>query len=126
MNAFEKLNDKKQSSIKNHRQLMYVLILLLITNIGCSSKQQSASGLRDNFYNVKFYGARGDGTAVESNAINKAISAASKAGGGTVYFPPGNYLTGSIRLKSNICLFLIVYSCIKFRKIKKGGPARIL
>ena len=48
----------------------------------------------------------GNGTAVESNAINKAIEAASNAGGGTVYFPAGNYLTGSIRLKSNICLFL--------------------
>ena len=95
MNAFEKSG-----------QLMYVLILLLIMNIGCSSRQQSASGLRDNFCNVKFYGAIGNGMAIESNAINKAIEAASNAGGGTVYFPPGNYLTGSIRLKSNICLFL--------------------
>ena len=106
MNEFEKSGDKGQSSINHKRRLMYVLILLLIMNIGCSSRQQSATGLRDNFYNVKFYGARGDGTAVESNAINKAISAASNAGGGTVYFPPGNYLTGSIRLKSNICLFI--------------------
>ncbi|MGA2679459.1 MAG: glycosyl hydrolase family 28-related protein [Sedimentisphaerales bacterium] len=94
------------SKFEKSGRLMYVLILLLITNIGCSSRQQSATGLRDNFYNVKFYGAKGNGTAVESNAINKAIEAASKAGGGTVYFPAGNYLTGSIRLKSNICLFL--------------------
>ena len=109
MNEFEKSGGKGQSLINHKRQLMYVLILLLIMNIGCSSRQQSATkatGLSDNFYNVKFYGTKGDGTAVESNAINKAIEAASKAGGGTVYFPPGNYLTGSIRLKSNICLFI--------------------
>jgi polygalacturonase len=98
--------ESDMSKFEKSGRLMYVLILLLITNIGCSSRQQSATGLRDNFYNVKFYGAKGNGTAVESNAINKAIEAASKAGGGTVYFPAGNYLTGSIRLKSNICLFL--------------------
>ncbi|MGA2172731.1 MAG: glycoside hydrolase family 28 protein [Sedimentisphaerales bacterium] len=86
-----------------------ILVLLLIINIGCSLKQQSATKVTsrsDNFYNVKFYGARGDGTAVESNAVNRAIEAASDAGGGTVYFPAGNYLTGSIRLKSDICLFI--------------------
>jgi polygalacturonase len=36
--------------------------------------------------------------------INKAIEAASAAGGGTVYFAPGTYVTGSIRLRSNITL----------------------
>ena len=105
MNAFEKSGNNGQLSIKPQRQWRCVLILLLIMNIGCSSQQQATSR-GDNFYNVKFYGAMGNGTAVESNAINKAIEAASNAGGGTVYFPAGNYLTGSIRLKSNICLFL--------------------
>ena len=56
-------------------------------------------------YNIKNYGAVGDGKNLESPAINKAIEAAAKAGGGTVYFPAGNYLSLSIRLKSNICLY---------------------
>ena len=57
-------------------------------------------------FNVKSYGATGDGVTLDTNAINKAIEACSSAGGGTVYFPAGTYLSASIRLKSNINLFL--------------------
>jgi polygalacturonase len=57
-------------------------------------------------YNVKSYGATGNGRNLDSKAINKAIDAAAKAGGGMVYIPAGNYLSGSIRLKSNITLYL--------------------
>ena len=60
----------------------------------------------NDFYNVKDFGAKGDGINMDGNAINKAIDEAAKAGGGTVYFPAGNYLSGSIHLKSNICLFI--------------------
>jgi polygalacturonase len=58
------------------------------------------------FYNVKELGAKGDGTTIETKAINKIIEEAANAGGGTIYFPAGNYLCGSIRLKNNICLYL--------------------
>lgn len=57
-------------------------------------------------FNVRRFGARGDGKHLDSPAINKAIEAAAKAGGGTVYLPAGTYLSGSIRLKNNICLEL--------------------
>ncbi|MBN8850622.1 MAG: exo-poly-alpha-D-galacturonosidase [Sphingobacteriales bacterium 50-39] len=58
------------------------------------------------FFNVKDFGARGDGKTLDARAINQAIAAATAAGGGTVYLPAGNYLSGSIRLKSNITLFI--------------------
>jgi polygalacturonase len=58
------------------------------------------------FYNVKDYGAKGDGKTIDSPAINKAIEAASDSAGGMVFFPAGEYLSGSIRLKSNITLYL--------------------
>ena len=58
------------------------------------------------FYNVKDYRAAGDGKTVDTVAINKAIETAAAAGGGTVYFPAGTYLSFSIRLKSNITLYL--------------------
>ena len=61
---------------------------------------------RNIFYNVRDFGAKGDGASPESDAINKAIDAASAAGGGTVYFPAGNYLSYTIRLKNNISLFI--------------------
>ena len=48
----------------------------------------------------------GDGKNLDSKAINAAIDAASSAGGGTVYIPAGNYLSGSIHLKSDITLYI--------------------
>src|SRR5262245_8147360 len=57
-------------------------------------------------FNVKSYGARADGKTLDTSAINKSIEAAAAAGGGTVYFPAGNYLSVSIHLKSNIALYL--------------------
>lgn len=59
------------------------------------------------FYNVKDYGALGDGKNMDSKAINLAIETAVKEdGGGTIYLPAGNYLCGSIHLKNNITLFI--------------------
>lgn len=57
-------------------------------------------------FNVRDFGARGDGVSLDSAAINAAIEAASSAGGGTVYLPAGRYLSFSIRIKSNLTLHL--------------------
>ena len=59
-----------------------------------------------NPFNVKTFGATGDGTNLDSPSINKAIDACAHAGGGTVYFPAGTYLCGSIHLRSNIHLLI--------------------
>ncbi|MCC8089673.1 MAG: right-handed parallel beta-helix repeat-containing protein [Rikenellaceae bacterium] len=65
------------------------------------------------FYNVKDYGAVGDGSNIDSDAVNKAIEEASSAGGGTVYFPAGIYSCYSIRLDNNIRLYLDMGAVIK-------------
>jgi polygalacturonase len=57
-------------------------------------------------FDVRTYGAAGDGKAIDTAAINKSIDAAAAAGGGTVLFPAGNYLSYSIHLKSNVSLQL--------------------
>jgi polygalacturonase len=57
-------------------------------------------------FDVRAHGALGDGTTLDTAAINAAIEAASQAGGGTVVFPPGRYLSFSIRLRSNVALYL--------------------
>jgi len=57
-------------------------------------------------YNVKSYGAVGDGKNIDSPAIDKAIDAAAASGGGTVFFPAGTYLSYSIHLKSHVALYL--------------------
>jgi polygalacturonase len=57
-------------------------------------------------FDVKFFGATGDGHTIDTPAINRTIEAAAAAGGGTVRFPSGNYLCYSIHLKSNVALSL--------------------
>src|SRR5919202_80056 len=57
-------------------------------------------------FNVRSFGARGDGKALDTPAVNRAIDAAAAAGGGTVRFPAGTYRCFSIRLKSNVALYL--------------------
>jgi polygalacturonase len=57
-------------------------------------------------FNVMDRGAKGDGIALETAAINKAIEAASEAGGGKVLIPAGRYLSGTVKLRSNVAFVL--------------------
>jgi hypothetical protein len=63
-----------------------------------ASQQNSVNGV----YNIRDFGAKGDGSAFDSPAINETINFCSLNGGGTVFIPPGTYLTGTIHLKSNM------------------------
>lgn len=56
--------------------------------------------------NITQYGAVGDGTTLNTVAIQKAIDACNKNGGGNVIFPEGKYLSGTIALKDNVTLHL--------------------
>ena len=55
-------------------------------------------------YDVRAFGAVGDGVALDTEAIQKAVDACAEAGGGTVYLQGGTFLSGTIRLKSNVTL----------------------
>lgn len=84
--------------------ILFVL-LLVIVSVNISAFGQPVVQ-QQGIYNVRTYGALGDGKNLDSKAINQAIEIAANAGGGTVYLPAGNYLSGSIHLKSNISLYL--------------------
>lgn len=56
------------------------------------------------YYNVKDYGAKGNGIEYDTEAIQSAIDNAAESYGGVIYFPPGRYLTKTIVLKDNITL----------------------
>ena len=58
------------------------------------------------FFGVRNYGARGDGARLETQALQAAIDACASAGGGTVHFPAGTYLSGTLILKSGVALHL--------------------
>jgi len=55
---------------------------------------------------VHDFGAKGDGITLDTRAIQSAIDACTSQGGGTVYLPPGNYLTGTLTLKDGVTLHL--------------------
>ena len=55
-------------------------------------------GLMTNVFNVKYYGAKGDGSTDDTTAIQNAILACEAAGGGVVYFPQGIYMISSTLL----------------------------
>ncbi len=57
-------------------------------------------------YDVKRFGAKGDGVTLDRVSINAAVEACSKNGGGTVYVPAGTYLSGTITLRDNVTLWL--------------------
>ncbi len=59
-----------------------------------------------------------DGTTNDAPAINKAINATNKSGGGTVFVPSGIYACGSIHLKSNISLVLDAGAVLKAIALK--------
>ena len=57
-------------------------------------------------FDVRSYGATGDGKTVDTPAVNRAIEAVAAAGGGTLVFPAGTYVCFTIRLKSKVDLWL--------------------
>ena len=89
-------------------------ILFCILLVACLSAFANTAARENTFYNVLDYGARNNGSKIATEAIRKAIAAAVKTGGGTVYFPAGEYLTGPIHLKSNITIFIDAGALLKF------------
>ncbi len=70
-------------------------------------------------YNVRDFGAKGDGTTLDTTAVQAAIDACHQARGGTVLVPAGDFLTGTIELKSFVTLHLAAAS----RLLGSGNPA---
>jgi len=76
----------------------------LVLMSGCVTPVLAAAS--QGAFDVRQYGAAGDGKALDTAAINKAIEACAQAGGGQVRLTPGRYLSGSVHLKSHVTLFL--------------------
>jgi polygalacturonase len=77
-------------------------------------KRIKAPVFPDRDFNITDYGAVGDGKTICTESINKAITAANKAGGGRVIVPAGEFLTGAIYLKSNVNLYISESAVVKF------------
>jgi len=93
-------------------------IKLLIITLFLTESVFAQSGI---FYNVRDYGAKGDGNSIDTKAIDAAITAASENGGGTVFFPAGTYLSFTIHLKSFITLHLDNGAILEAADVGKYG-----
>ena len=66
----------------------------------------AGSALAQPVFNIKDYGASGRKTDNARPALQQAIDACGKAGGGTVYVPPGEYTSGQLHLRSGVRLYV--------------------
>jgi polygalacturonase len=64
----------------------------------------SGNDLRARVYNIRDFGAKGDGQAMDTSALQAAIDACTRDGGGTVLVPAGTFQIGTAELKSNVTL----------------------
>jgi polygalacturonase len=94
---------KLKSGVVPKAAVWSVLSLLMSC---AASHPASAPEVVSGVYNVRSFGALGDGKTIDSPAIDRAIAACTKAGGGMVLVPAGTYLCGSVHLASNVNLCL--------------------
>ena len=76
-------------------------------------------------YDVRDYGAKPDGKTMCTKSIQNAIDECAENGGGTVYFPPGTFLSGTIYMKSNVTLRLDTGSTLLGSSSLKDYPPTV-
>ena len=94
-----------------HSSLSWFLLTAILM---CVVAGPAAGAGQSPFHDVRDYGAIANDDTKDTDAIRKAIDAAVGAGGGTVYFSAGRYVSGSIHLKSNITLHLDAGAVLTF------------
>ena len=75
------------------RITLYATLVVLLTGCG---------GGTAGIYNVAKFGAHNDGLSLTTDKIQRAIDRCAEAGGGVVYVPKGDYLVGTLNLRSNV------------------------
>jgi len=93
------------SVLQRHGSLTLAVIFPLMAQ-GAEPEALAAESKQSHTFNVLDYGARGDGQTLETEALNRAFEACTKAGGGQVRVPAGKYLSGTIHLRSHVTLIL--------------------
>lgn len=79
---------------------------LAMSGISLGTLPCASKTVAEGVYDVRQYGARGDGRRKDTEAIQRAVDECASAGGGTVYLSPGIYLSGTVVLKENVTLRL--------------------
>ena len=97
------------------------LAIAAVAAVGRTAVAEAPENPAQATFNVRTYGATGDGKTVDTPAINRAIEAVAAAGGGTLVFPSGTYVCFTIRLKSKVNLYLSLGCTILAADSPKSG-----
>lgn len=73
---------------------------------GASQQHDAKNDLGAQTYNIRDFGAKGDGTSLDTAAVQAAIDACNRDNGGTVVVPAGTFVIGTVEMKSNVTLHL--------------------
>src|SRR5262245_48892385 len=87
----------------NNTKAFPLIALLLVANHFCPAQTTQPAG---SIHDIRTLGAIGDGKTVNTQSIQSAIDTCSQDGGGTVLVAGGKYVTGTLYLKSNVCLHI--------------------
>jgi len=101
---------------KTRKQIIVAFLSLLAT---------VSSARAEELYDVRECGAKADSKTLCTDAIQKAIDQCHKDGGGTVYFAPGTFLSGTIFLKTGVTLKLAAGSTLLGSKDLKDYPPTV-
>jgi polygalacturonase len=101
--------------------LLLGLLASLVATI--STVETPSVALAAGVYDVKSYGALGDGRHDDAPALNRAIATANRAGGGTVLLPAGTYRSaGSLHMMSNVTIRLEAGATLRGAKYGYDPP----
>jgi polygalacturonase len=87
---------------------------IILTSASSAPNYAAAASSGRQLFNIADYGAKRDGAVLATEAFRQAIQAAKAAGGGTIYVPPGKYISGPIELFSNMILDIDAGATIEF------------
>jgi hypothetical protein len=93
------------SRISGFRLMTATWTALVMAWVAVSVPAATGGVSSSRVFNIREFGAAGDRTTLDTPAIQKAIEACATAGGGQVLFPPGQYQSGTLHLRSQVTLF---------------------
>jgi polygalacturonase len=89
-----------------HLRAVYCIAVAALLPLAACSSAPPAAHVMPKSFDVRTFGAVGDGKTKDTAALQKSLDACADAGGGEVIVPPGDYLTGSLHLHANTLIRL--------------------
>jgi len=97
-------------------RIAFILLFGFVVHVAAAQKLPvvNVPTFKKDTFNITAFGGTADGITLNTRAIDEAISACHKSGGGTVVIPKGFWLTGPIQLKSNVNLHVSKGAVVQF------------